>query len=204
MVAETLNSARTKNRAYLLLLIALFVIPLTAAWLLTGRWQPGATVNHGELLEPVRPITALWLQQTNGQELDAHYLQGRWTLAYLTKDCAQRCRDALYAMRQVRLALGKDLERAQTLLMITEPSTEMLRGWLQREHSATTVGLVDSATRDVFLQAFPSAAALGEWIYLIDPLGNLLMRYSAKQTSPIESKGILEDLKRLFKYSQIG
>jgi hypothetical protein len=61
--------------------------------------------------------------------------------------------------------------------------------------------VVDGQTLRFFTQAFADgSAAVGEWIYLIDPLGNLLMRYG----SDANPKGMLEDLERLLKYSKIG
>ncbi|HXH04315.1 MAG TPA: hypothetical protein VNN09_13510, partial [Candidatus Competibacteraceae bacterium] len=105
---------------------------------------------------------------------------------------------------QVRLALGKDLERVQALfLMATAPGTEQL-GWLAREHPELTSGVADAATRAFFRDAFPNGAAEGEWIYLIDPLGNLFMRYPAAMRAEREAKGLLEDLRHLLKYSKLG
>lgn len=103
-------------------------------------------------------------------------------------------------MRQVRLALGKDIDRAQTLYMPAQvPSADLLE-WLGREHAAMTVGTADQATVDFFMQVFPNPAADKHWIYLIDPLGNVLMRYDSEQ----DPKGMLKDLKHLLKLSKIG
>lgn len=182
--------------------MALFVAPLLAAWLLVGHWRPAGTTHHGELLDPARPVVHLGVRQANGQELNTAFLRGRWTLAYLGgAGCGERCQHGLYNMRQVRLALGKDMGRAQTLLMLSEaPGSELVQ-WLNHEHAAMTVGVADAATLSFFDQAFAgSSAAPNEWIYVIDPLGNLLMRYRTDDNP----KGILEDLRRLFKYSKIG
>jgi cytochrome oxidase Cu insertion factor (SCO1/SenC/PrrC family) len=192
-----------RNRFFLLLIIALFVLPVVAAWILVGQWRPSGTTNHGELLNPAQPVPYLRLRQINGQEIDITYLQGGWTLMYLgatTAGCDKRCRDSLYAIRQVRLALGKDMERARTLFMMTTPADGDLLSWLQQEHVAMTVGVADAKTLEFFTHAFAGIATLGEWIYLVDPLGNLFMRYRA-DTNP---KGILEDIRHLLKYSKIG
>ncbi len=204
MSTEILHPSRNRNRVYLLLLIALCIVPIVVAWLMVGRWQPGGTVNHGELLNPARPVTQFQLGQMDGGALDVDYLRGRWTLAYLGAGCAHSCQNALYIMRQVHLALGKDAPRAQTLLMLAEAPDQELRQWLQQEHKAMTVGVSDATTHNFFLHAFPEVAIEGDWIYLLDPLGNLLMRYRTELQNPVDSKGILDDLKRLFKYSKIG
>jgi len=203
MVTQIATQSPTRHRFFLLFLIALFIVPLLLAWLLVGHWQPSSTVNHGELLAPAQPVPHLQVQQADGQLLNKAYLQKHWTLTYIgSGGCAAApCRQALYKIRQVRLALGKDMSRAQTLYMTTEKPAPRLLDWLDREHGAMTTGMIDAQTLRFFSQAFPDgSAAVGEWVYLIDPLGNLLMRYHV-DANP---KGILEDLERLLKYSKIG
>jgi cytochrome oxidase Cu insertion factor (SCO1/SenC/PrrC family) len=193
-----------KNRLSLLMIIALFVIPLLIAWLLVGRWQPGAMSNHGELLNPARPVPRLDLALSGpGERLDRSYLRGRWTLMYMGADgkCGEVCRNGLYNVRQACLALGKDRVRVQTLFAMTGEPTPELETWLQQEHAVMTRGIADSATRDFFAQAFSDRGARpGDWIYLIDPLGNLVMRYRVENNP----KGILDDMKHLLKLSKIG
>lgn len=192
-------NTRNKNRAILLLLTALFVAPLAVAWLLVDQWRPAGHTHHGELLEPAQPVAYFRLRQSDGSELSEEFLQRRWTLAYVSDVCERVCRDSLYHMRQLRLAQGKDMGRLQTLfLMSTEPEQEF-EAWLAEEHPDLAKGVADHASRDFFEQAFPGQAD-GPWIYLIDPLGNLFMRYST-DTDP---SGIRKDLKRLLKLSRIG
>ena len=56
--------ARWQPRLMLLFIVACFVVPLATAWGLVGRWMPGGTVQHGELLNPARPLTAAALYVT--------------------------------------------------------------------------------------------------------------------------------------------
>jgi hypothetical protein len=200
MSAQTMMQPQTRNQVFLLLIVILFVAPLGLAWVLVGHWQPAATSNHGELLNPARPVPHFRMQRPDGRLLPTAYLQDRWTLAYIGAACEKRCRQSLYYMRQVRLALGKDMGRVQTLFMQTQAADAALQKWLHQEHALMTTGLVDDQTLDFFTQVFPGETILGEWIYLIDPLGNLLMRYP----SEVDPKGILEDLEHLLKYSKIG
>ncbi len=202
MVAPQTSRSRAKNRLLLLFIILLFVIPLATAWLLVDRWQSDNTTNHGQLLNPVQPTPPLNLQLADGGTLDTAYLRGRWTLLYIgnSRDCDENCRTGLYKIRQVRLALGKDMNRAQTLFAMDELPDAKLRSWLDREHPAMTRGRADAVTLAFFAEAFPGATSTGEWIYLIDPLGNLLMRYNVES----DAKGILDDLKHLLKLSTIG
>ena len=105
--------------------------------------------------------------------------------------------------RQVRLALGKDMQRAQTLFIMTGAPEAALLPWLQQDHPNLTAGVADKPTLDFFTQAFPGGGAPGDWIYLVDPLGNLFMRYRLS-ADPVVNKGILTDLQRVLTYSTLG
>jgi cytochrome oxidase Cu insertion factor (SCO1/SenC/PrrC family) len=201
MATSVLDRSSFKNRVFLLSLIALFGLPLLLAWLLVGYWQPNSTVNHGELLIPAQPVSHLRIRQNNGQIVTSDYLKGRWTLAYLATSCEERCKKSLYDMRQVRLALGKDMARVQTLYMHTAALDNKVRSWLEHQHPALMEGIADAQTVRFFQRVFPEqAAGFDEWFYMIDPLGNLFIRYDTDD----DPKGVLEDLERLLKYSKIG
>lgn len=191
-----------RQRLPLLLIIACFAVPLAAAWLLVGSWRPSHSVQHGELLNPARPLADFRLDTLDDQRLNGAILQGHWTLVYVasTMECAAPCRTALYNMRQTRLALGKDMGRVKTLLLLNGAPDSSLRQWLATDHPAFTVGVADAATQAELSGAFRSPGAIGEWIYLLDPLGNLLMRYPMT----VEPRGMLKDLERLLRLSKIG
>lgn len=202
MTTLTTTASPVKNRLYLLFIISLFFIPLVLAWLLfLGDWHSGGTVSHGELLTPARPVPVLQVQPTTGPELDRNWLRGRWTLVYPgAADCDDRCQRGLYNIRQIRLALGKDMLRTQSLFLMTGPPVAAVDDWLRREHTTLTAGTADAGTLGFFTQAFPGNGATGDWIYVIDPVGNLFMRYGVNA----DPKGILTDLQRLLKYSKLG
>lgn len=187
-----------RPRLYLLLIVACFAAPLAAAGWLAGRWTPGHTVQHGELLNPARPLDLHFTALDGGSTA----LQGHWILLYAgsATGCDARCHTALYDLRQVRLALGKDLGRVETVLLLDGAPDAGLRQWLADEHAAMTIGVADVARQRLLMEVFGQSGAIGDWIYLIDPLGNLLMRYPAT----VEPRGVLKDLQRLLKWSRIG
>jgi hypothetical protein len=202
----SLNSPTIKTlwrqRLLLLLVISAFMAPLVAAWLLIGHWRPHGSVQHGELLNPARPIALQFTTLDQQGSTHNEAWRGRWVLIYLGSAalCDPRCRTSLYDMRQVRLALGRDLERVKTALLLDATPGAELRQWLSAEHPATVVVTVDSVNQQLLMAAFPQAGQLGDWMYLLDPLGNLVIRYPID----MDPRGLLKDLQRLLKWSKIG
>ena len=190
-----------RRRLFLLLVITCFALPLVTAWLLVDRWRPAASAQHGELLDPARPLDLRFDPMESGH-VDHAALRGHWVLVYLGSagQCDSGCQTALYDMRQVRLALGKDMNRVVTLLLLDEMPEDGLRRWLTAEHAAMLLGSADAKTQNSLSEAFGQPGQPGDWVYLLDPLGNLLMRYPVT----VDPGGMLKDLKRLLRLSKIG
>lgn len=192
--------ATRRSRMLLLLITACFAVPLVVAAVLVQFWRPGGSGAHGDLLDTARPMPDLVLRQAGDPLSVRELFDRRWTLLYwLPATCDQSCEQSLYYMRQVRLALGKDADRVQTVLATDDAPTETLSGWLAREHAAMQLTEADGHLPAFLAESFAAGTAEG-WIYVIDPLGNLLMRYA----SDSEPGDILDDLKHLLKLSRIG
>ena len=192
----------TRNRRYLVLVLVLFALPPLAAWLLVDVWRPAGTVHHGELLDPAQPIPLLQGHDINGTPVDPELLRGRWAMAYLSdgRQCQDACQTNLYRMRQMQIALGKDMPRLQTVLLLTAKPQADLVDWFGQEHSAMLkIILADQTVPNFMAEAF-GIEAIDQGIYLIDPLGNVFMHYTL-DTDPSD---ILKDIRRLLKYSKIG
>jgi len=193
-----MNAAANKGRRTLLLLALVFLGPMGIAMALyyTGfQWRPQGSTEHGELYQPPRPLPELDLQLL-GEGGGNAGLRGKWTFIYAGPgDCATACREALVEMRQVRRALGRDMERVQRLYLVTGGEPDL--AWLATEHPGLDVAAGGEATNAV-LQAIGEAPAGS--IFLADPLGNLVMRYPAGTGM----KGMHQDLQRLLKISTIG
>ncbi len=153
------------------------------------------------MLDPARPLD-LRFDPVEKSRVDHAALRGHWVLVYpgSAGGCDSRCQTALYDMRQVRLALGKDMSRVVTLLLLDRMPEDGLRHWLAAEHAAMLLGSAAAKTRNSLSKAFGQPGPSGDWIYLLDPLGNLLMRYPVT----VDPSGMLKDLKRLLRLSQIG
>jgi cytochrome oxidase Cu insertion factor (SCO1/SenC/PrrC family) len=196
-----------RSRAMLLLLAALFLLPLVSAFVLyysdAAGWRPSGRTNRGELIEPPRPLPAVVLLDAADQQLDAQLLRGKWTLAYVGDGaCDARCSEALTLMRQTWLALGKESDRVQRVFFVTSGCCNV--DYLRNAHAGLITARLDEASDREFLALFPGTgttpASRAGRIYIIDPLGNLMMSY-AREAPP---KGLLEDLKKLLKLSRIG
>ncbi len=186
---NTTTHKRTRGRQLILVLGLAFAAPLGCAfWLYYGSsWRPQARTNHGTLIEPVRTLT------------DIAALRGKWSLVVIGSGeggCDAACRETLIYARQTWLSLGKYATRAQRVLLSGGDCCD--EAYLQREHHGLIrVPTTGPASPDL-LQSFPAPQA--HTIFIVDPLGNLMMRYDA-QADP---KGLREDLKKLLDLSHIG
>lgn len=193
-----------RSRAQIWIVVALFFAPLALAFLLyygAGGWHPSGSTNHGELISPPRPLPSVTLPTPGGTPLAPETWHGKWTLLYIGDGrCDGRCRAALMLMRQTRLALNADMTRVQRIFLATGNCCD--RGYLDAEHPDLAIALADNDAGATLLAAFPDAQpAADSFIYVIDPLGNLMMRHVPQ---PPPAKGLLEDLRRLLKLSHIG
>jgi cytochrome oxidase Cu insertion factor (SCO1/SenC/PrrC family) len=195
-----------RGRRSLLALAALFLVPVAAAfWLYYGTpgWRPRGAANRGELVDPAVPLPAFTFVTADGNGITEDLFRAKWTLLFIGSGaCDARCRDALYLTRQTRLALNKDADRVRRLFLAAGPCCT--DAGLLAEHpdlivATPTQGQLDTLTR---LIPAPDAAPLADTgrIYIVDPLGNLMMSYAAD--APDEA--LLDDLKRLLRLSHIG
>jgi hypothetical protein len=185
-----------RNGRPLLLLVVIFLAPLAFAfWLYYGSsWRPAQRTNHGTLIDPAISLPAL-----PGGSNSANALNGKWSLVVVgngESGCDTECRSALVFARQTWLSLGKLSPRVQRVLLAGEGCCD--QAYLRDEHAGLTVAqLPDSAVAIVRTSIPPPH---DHTVFIVDPLGNLMMRYDARQ----DPKGLREDLKNLLELSQIG
>lgn len=192
---------RRSGRRNLLMLASIFFVPLAAAvWLyFSSSWRPALGTQRGELIDPPRPLPRVALTLPDGSTAPPDSLHGSWYLVYLGDGpCDTPCAATLAELRQIRLALDKDAARVRRVLLhtgdccapgISGPGDEDL--------------LVLGATGpegQALLALFPRTSDGSAGIYVIDPLGNLMMRHPATGAA----EGLLSDLERLLRLSRIG
>jgi cytochrome oxidase Cu insertion factor (SCO1/SenC/PrrC family) len=184
----------------LLAMVAIFAAPVIAAWFfyLNPGYLPAGRTNKGELIEPVVPLPPeLRLSDPSGLKFDPAGLAGKWVLVYLARgECGDACMEHLIAIRQIRLALGESQFSVDRLLIMTDPSAGDLAARLAGELDGMQVALTDEASGPTLTNAL-GEGALGR-IYILDPMGNLMMRYAPDAPA----KDTLKDMERLLKASK--
>ncbi|MBI3526292.1 MAG: hypothetical protein HY066_17510 [Betaproteobacteria bacterium] len=176
---------------------AISALPFIAAYLVYLNWRPQSGMNHGELLE-IRPLPQGVLTELNGNTLPTGKLRGKWLLVTIqSPSCDEKCQQKLYYIRQVRTAQGENMPRVERLWVLRGAGTP--NPSLLAAHPGL---LVARAADPSWLSAFPvkGGGDLTEHIYLIDPLGNLVLRYN----DDVNPEGMVKDLTRLLKVSRIG
>ncbi len=196
------------SRQALVLLALLFLTPPLVAWLMhlsaEHGWRPSGTTNQGTLIEPPRPLSLpAGLVDATGAPIRQDFLGGKWTLLYIGGDaCGEACRNTLYNLRQVRLAQGENIRRVQRLFLVAETAAADLPEILA-DYPDLAVALLSRAQAAAIAPLFsvdgtPMQGA--DRVYLVDPLGNLMMYYRPDA----DPRGMIQDLQRLLKYSHIG
>ena len=186
--------AVNRNRLKLLLIVAIFVVPVVVATLAARYWRPEKLANYGELVAPTE-FKPRGLRTAAGAPFDLAELRGKWLLVLpLSGDCDQACEENLYLMRQVRLMTGREQGRVERLVIAVRPLPEALA----KQHPGLRQALAGERGGEL---GAPMATEGGAGrVYLVDPLGRLVLRYPAAP----DGRRMHKDLERLLKYSQIG
>lgn len=185
-------AAARKGNLPLYLILLVSVAPFVGSIALYLLWRPDSFVNYGDLVEAT-PLAEVTVTQTDGTEFRFADLRGKWV--YMMADasnCDDHCRQKLYFMRQVRLTQGKEQHRIERLWLVTDggqPAAE-----LAEEYAGTQqVLLADRA----LLARLPATGEVSDHIFVVDPVGNLMMRY-ARDPDPSRMK---RDIARLLRVS---
>ncbi len=197
--AGSVNAKR--GRLKLVVLAAVAAAPLILAYaLFFSGWRPPSYANYGELVQPPRLLRDVELVDLDGKAFRLSGLRGKWLYVYFgSSDCGERCFNILHKTRQVIIAQEKHMDRVQRLFVLTDGGVlgavaDRLKDdrglYLARPAPAALQTLV----RDFAVPGGPDR------IYLVDPLGNLMMSYPA-EANPT---GMRKDLARLLRVSRVG
>ncbi len=187
-------------------LMGLYAAPLVAAWLwfayVNANEGAGVSVN-GELIHPAVPLEPFELASATQPAWGLDDIRGKWSMVYFTDGpCDQLCETALYNMRQIRLSTGRRMERVQRVLVTSEWQNMQQKLENANEGLFVVGGDLNKLVvlRSQFDDAQSNLAACDGCMYMVDPNGNLMMRFSPD----LEPAKILKDVKHLLKVSRIG
>jgi glutathione peroxidase-family protein len=184
------------HKQKLLLLMAVMIAPIAFSYVLFYWGTPPGSVNYGELIKVKKALPDVALLKTNGVTFNISQLRGKWVMLVVDSGkCEELCRKKLYYMRQVRLMQKNEIERIERVWLIDDdkiPETSI------KEDFKGTIFI--NARDNELLKEIPAKISRHDHIYMIDPLGNLMMRFP----KDIDPSKMAKDIKRLLKVSQIG
>ncbi len=199
---EPLNAAgqsasRTRmGRLKMLAVLLVCASPVIASYLTFYVIRPEGRRNFGELVQPQRALPDLAAQTLDGKAFNMQALKGQWLLVSVSSGaCVEACARHLYLQRQLREGLGKEKERLDWVWLVNDaaPVAEALRPALK---DATTLRV--PATELASWLAPQGGHVLEEHLYLVDPLGNWMMRFPASLDAQAAPK-VKRDLDRLLR-----
>ena len=190
-----MESKILRSRLILLGVALVFIIPILVSWYLVffSDFKKGDEgTQKGELISPVIPLGEPEVFNLKSKTIES--INGKWTLLFFVEnECNQLCEDKLYQLRQIRLALGKDRDKVDRLLV-----SKNKQQWSQYTNSFNGQKYIDPTSRDYnrLIKKLNDYADLDlKATYLIDPYGFLMMKYP-QDDNPM---GTIKDIERLIK-----
>lgn len=207
MPVAALDERRTKHgRLKMLLVLLVCAAPVIASYFTYFVIRPEGRTNYSELVQPLRPVPAdLALVDLQGKAVQPTSLKGQWLLVVVAGGaCDERCEKNLWLQRQLRESLGRDSARLDKVWLIndgvaTRPETVQ----------AVTTGVpvtvlrVPPETLTAWLQPAPGQQ-LDEHMYIVDPMGNWMMRVPPQPDAAKLKRDILKLLRASASWDQAG
>lgn len=188
-----------KGRMIFLLLAIFFTVPLVVVIaMIKFDWRPSGK-SYGQLIQPPVSIASTTHWVNDQQQAAPAFWQDKWNMVLIAGECDARCMQRLHDLRQVYVSLYKDMIRVQRVLITQQADTSQIRARYPdlliingEPEQVATLGRMLSGGGQNTLDAHR--------VYFIDPLGNVMMQYSAEQ----EAKWIRKDMMKLLKASWAG
>ncbi|AEJ00278.1 putative transmembrane protein [Nitrosomonas sp. Is79A3] len=188
------EQVQKSNRRKLLLLLALMCAPVVISYALYFLDYKPESKHYGDLI-PIVKVTGKATNQVDNTILRMKDLHGKWVLVTIDSGhCDEACQQKLYFMRQVRLVQGKQKHRIERLWLINDdviPDAELVK-----EYEGTFFAKAQDSEILGFIE---TKEIQTKHIYLIDPMGNLMMRFPEN----VDGTKMGHDIKRLLHVSQL-
>jgi hypothetical protein len=179
--------------------LAICAAPLIASYFTYYVIKPQSRTNYGDLIDPrAHPAPQLGAATLDGKSVSLDAWKGKWIMLQVDSgNCEDACKKKLLDMRQLRLMQGKEMDRIERVWLITDDKP--VETIVLREFDGTRVLRASRDQVNAWLPADPGGSP-ADHIYMIDPLGNLMMRFP-KNPDPSKMK---KDIAKLLKASRIG
>lgn len=171
--------------------------PVIASYITYFFIRPEGRTNYATLIQPARPTpTELGLTTLDGKAFSLAQIKGQWLLLTVsTAACDAPCEERLFMQRQLREMLGRERDRVEKVWLIAH--NQSITPELQKALAASPAMHILRANPthlQSWLEAEPGAQ-LDQHFYVIDPMGNWMMR-TPTQTQPVKFKRDLDKLLR--------
>lgn len=198
------NVMQSKGRKVFLLMLTFFVVPIIVVIIMFQlNWKPNGA-SAGELIKPARLLTTSPLQSDKQMVVTDAVFKEKWSLVYLVDDCLQTCMQKLSDMRQLHVSLYKDIPRTQRILITNMENTADISKLFP---DMTIINKPNDGVANLAQQFVVNSTAEANDnvmqqnnLYLIDPLGHLMMRYQPN----VPLAEVRKDVARLLRYSWAG
>ena len=189
-----------KGRKVFMLMLVFFVVPIIVVIMMYHyNWKPNG-VSLGELVQPPRMLnSAVNLQDSDAKVLKPLFWKEKWSVVFVTDTCEKVCLDKLRDMRQLHVSLYKDIERTQRVLITTAEDVTKIK----QDYPDLIVINQPLTNVKALSQQFDvnnEVANVAGRLYLVDPLGHLMMSYR----TDVPLADVRKDITRLLRYSWAG
>ena len=196
----TEKEMQQKGRKVFLLMLTFFIVPIIVVILMFKlNWKPSGA-SLGELVTPPRLLnTPTELKTDDAKQITPQLWKEKWSIVYVAAECEKACLDKLHNMRQLHVSLYKDIERTQRVLITTAADVGQIK------HDYPDLIVINQPVADVVnlsqqFQINGDNVTSGNRLYLVDPLGHLMMSYQPS----VPLADVRKDVTRLLRYSWAG
>ncbi len=188
--------ARSMKTFYLL--IAVFILPFTMAVLLHLIDLKPSGKSYGNLVQPPKSLQIPVLQDAQGKVFKPTQWNKIWSIVTVDSgSCAAQCAERVHMLKQVHTSLNKEIDRVQRILLVPADTSLQAYSEIQKKYPDLIILTVKDTKTTSFTAEFNTDTGS---VFLVDPLGNLMMSYPDE----FDPKGLRSDLTRLLKNSWAG
>lgn len=196
----TEQEMQQRGRKVFMLMLVFFIVPIIVVILMFKlNWKPSGS-SLGELVTPPRLLNTPTTLETDDTKVIAPELwKEKWSIVYVAATCEKACLEKLHDMRQLHVSLYKDIERTQRVLITTASDISKIK----RDYPDLIVINQPVSDVDNLSQQFQingDNVSSGNRLYLVDPLGHLMMSYQPS----VPLADVRKDITRLLRYSWAG